>query len=89
MGYVTAASLRGIALEKLEIETEATLDLRGFLCVDPAVPPGYERIRYVARVKGRGALAELEAIHAAVARMSPNYVHLARPVTIEAELVVE
>jgi hypothetical protein len=89
VGYVTAASLRGIVLEKLEIETSGILDLRGFLCVDPAVPPGYERLRYVARIKGGGTPADFEDIHAAVARMSPNYVNLARPVRIEAQLVVE
>ena len=89
VGYVTAASLRGIVLEKLEIETSGVLDLRGFLCVDPTVPPGYERLCYVARIKGSATPAEFEEIHAAVARMSPNYVNLARPVTVDARLVVE
>ena len=89
VGYVTAASLRGIVLEKLEIETSGVLDLRGFLCVDPGVPPGYERLCYVARIKGSATPAEFEDIHAAVARMSPNYVNLARPVTVDGRLVVE
>jgi organic hydroperoxide reductase OsmC/OhrA len=89
VGYVTAASLRGIVLEKLKIETSGVLDLRGFLCVDPGVPPGYERLCYVARIKGSATPAEFEDIHAAVARMSPNYVNLARPVTVDGRLVVE
>jgi OsmC-like protein len=42
VGYVTAAAREGIVLEKLEIETTATLDLRGFFCIEPAVPVGYD-----------------------------------------------
>jgi organic hydroperoxide reductase OsmC/OhrA len=89
VGYVTAAAREGIALEKLEIETSATLDLRGFLCVDPALPPGYTALRYVVRVKGTGTPAQFEAIHARVAQLSPNYVNVARPVAIHARLLVE
>jgi hypothetical protein len=60
-------------LEKVEIETSGALDLRGFLGLDPAVPAGYETIRSVVRIKGSG----------------PNYFNLARPVKLEARLVVE
>ena len=35
-------SLGGITLESLEIQTDGDIDLRGFLGIDPAVPPGYE-----------------------------------------------
>ena len=41
VGYVAQCSLRGITLEKLEIESEGDIDLRGFLGLDPAVSPGY------------------------------------------------
>jgi hypothetical protein len=48
VGYVAQCAVRGITLEKLEIETEGDIDLRGFLGRDPAIPPGYEKLRYVA-----------------------------------------
>jgi uncharacterized OsmC-like protein len=89
VGYVAGASLRGIALEKLEIETAGVLDLRGFLGVDASVRPGYDTIRYVVRIKGSGTPAQFQEIHDTVARTSPNYFNLARPVTIDARLVVE
>lgn len=89
VGYVTAAAREGIVLERLEIETTATLDLRGFLCIEPAVPVGYTTLGYVVRVKGTGTPAQFQAIHETVARLSPNYVNVARPVAIDARLMVE
>jgi uncharacterized OsmC-like protein len=89
VGYVAGAALQGIALEKVEIETAGALDLRGFLGIDPQVPAGYETIRYVVRLKGAGTPEQFQAIHEAVARTSPNYFNISRPVTIDARLVVQ
>jgi uncharacterized OsmC-like protein len=89
VGYVAGASLHGIRLEKVEIETSGRLDLRGFLGLDPAVPPGYDAIHYVVRIKGQGTPAQFQEIHDAVVRTSPNYFNISRPVRIDARLVVE
>jgi len=89
VGYVAGASLHGIALEAVEIETSGQLDLRGFLGLDPAVRPGYDTIRYVARLKGRGTPEQFEAVHQMVTRTSPNYFNVVRPVSIDGRLVVE
>lgn len=89
VGYVAGASMQGIVLEKVEIETSGQLDLRGFLGIDPTVRPGYDTIRYVARIKGSGTPAQFQAIHETVARTSPNYFNISRPVSIDARLVVE
>lgn len=89
VGYVAGASMRGIALEKVQIETSGALDLRGFLGIDAAVPAGYETIRYTARIKGAGTPEQFQEIHEAVLKTSPNYFNITRPVTIDARLVVE
>ena len=89
VGYVAGASVKGIALEKVEIETSGRLDLRGFLGVDAAVAPGYDTIRYVVRIKGAGTPEQFQEIHETVAKTSPNYFNIARPVKIDARLVVE
>jgi len=89
VGYVAGASMKGIALEKVEIETFGRLDLRGFLGIDAAVAPGYDTIRYVVRIKGAGTAEQFQEIHETVARTSPNYFNLTQPVTIDAQLVVE
>jgi hypothetical protein len=41
VGYVADAAMKGIHLDSVEIETSGELDLRGFLGMDAAVPPGY------------------------------------------------
>src|SRR5262245_23621709 len=89
VGYVAGASMQGIVLEKLLIETSGALDLRGFLGIDPAVRPGYDTIRYVVRIKGDGTPEQFREIHEAVMRTSPNYFNISRPVTIDARMVVE
>jgi uncharacterized OsmC-like protein len=88
VGYVAGAALEGIALERVEIETHGTLDLRGFLGIDDGVPPGYETIRYVARIAGDGTPEQFRKIHETVMRTSPNYFNLSRPIKIDARLEV-
>jgi len=89
VGYVAGAAVKGITLEKLEIETEGELDLRGFLGIDPNVPAGYENIRYTVRIKGDGTPEQFREIHDNVIKTSPNYFNISRPVRIDATLAVE
>jgi uncharacterized OsmC-like protein len=89
VGYVAGAAIKGIALEKVEVETSGRLDLRGFLGIDPAVAPGYDTIRYVVRIKGAGTPEQFQEIHDTVARTSPNYFNITQPVKIDARLLVE
>ena len=88
VGYVAGASLQGITLDTLEIETNGQLDLRGFLGLDDAVPAGYEQIDYVVRIAGNGTQAQFEEIHRTVMATSPNYFNLARPVRMHGTLKV-
>lgn len=89
VGYVAVAAMQGIALEKVEVETSGELDLRGFLGLDPGIRPGYDTLRSVARLRGAGTPAQFQAIHETVVKTSPNYFTVARPVAIDARLVVE
>ena len=89
VGYVAQCAVRGITLEKLEIETDGEIDLRGFLGIDPTVPPGYEKLRYVVRIKGSGTREQFVEIHKAVMATSPNFHNVSRPVDLIPTLVVE
>src|SRR5262245_34482918 len=89
VGYVAGAAMKGITLEKVEVETSGALDLRGFLGIDASVIPGYDTIRCVVRIKGAGTPEQFQEIHETVARTSPNYFNISRPVKIDARLVVE
>ena len=89
VGYVAQCAVRGITLESLEIQTDGEIDLRGFLGIDPAVPPGYENLSYIVRIKGSGTKEEFADIHEAVMATSPNFYNVSRPVTLKPTLVVE
>src|SRR5262249_59944056 len=73
VGYVATASVMGVELESVEIDTEGELDLRGFLGLDPNVKPGYDSIAYTVRIKGNGSTDQFQAIHENVLKTSPNY----------------
>ncbi len=88
VGYVAQCAVRGITLESLEIETDGEIDLRGFLGIDSAVPPGYENLNYIVRIKGSGTRHEFAEIHEAVMATSPNFYNMARPVALKPTLVV-
>jgi len=89
VGYVAQCAVRGITLESLEIETNGDIDLRGFLGIDPAVPPGYENLSYTVRIKGDGTKEQFAEIHEAVMATSPNFHNVARPIALKPTLVVE
>jgi hypothetical protein len=78
----------GVTLEKVEIETDGQLDLRGFLGLDANVKPGYDSIHYVVRLKGNGSPEQYAAMHENVRKTSPNYFNIAKPVRIDSEMVV-
>ena len=88
VGYVAGASLKGIKLESLEIRTKGELDLRGFLGLSDAVPPGYENVDYEVRIKGDGSAADFEEIHQTVMKTSPNYFNMSRPIKMNGTLSV-
>src|SRR6476661_1485330 len=69
VGYVAGASLKGIALDSLEIKTRGELDLRGFLGLSDEVAPGYESIDCEVLIKGDGTPEQFEEIHQAVVKI--------------------
>ena len=89
VGYVAQCAVRGIAIEKLEIETEGDIDLRGFLGLDPAIPSGYENLRYVVRIKGNGSKEQFAEVHQAVMATSPNFYNVSQRIALQPTLVVE
>ena len=89
LGYAAQCAVRGITLEKLEIETHGEIDLRGFLGIDEAVPPGYDNLSYVIRINGNGTEDQFAEIHKTVMATSPNFYNVSRPVDLNPTLVVE
>src|SRR4030095_14401032 len=76
VGYVANAAVMGVTLDKVEIETDGELNLRGFLGIDANVKPGYDSIRCKVRLTGNGTRQTYQAIHEQVLKTSPNYFHI-------------
>ena len=89
VGYVAQCAVRGITLESLAIDTDGEIDLRGFLGLDPGVPPGYENLSYTVRIRGDGTKQQFAEVHDAVMTTSPNFYNISRPVALKPTLVVE
>ncbi|MFD1706291.1 OsmC family protein [Siminovitchia sediminis] len=89
VGYAVGASMMGIELEKLEIEMEAGLNLRGFLEVDPEAPIGFKGVTYTIRVKGNGTKEQFEKIHEKVINYSPNRANITDSIHVIPNLVIE
>lgn len=88
VGYVAGAAVKGIKLERLEIRTSGTLDLRGFLGLSDQVAPGYESVEYEVIIAGDGSPEDFDEIHRNVMKTSPNYYNLGRPIRMDGRLTV-
>jgi len=87
--YVIAAAMKGIKMEKVEMETEGELDLRGFLGIDKNVIPGYKELKYKVRLKGNGTREQYKEVHEAVVATSPNYYNISHAIKLNTELIFE
>jgi len=89
VGYVALCALHGIALEKLEIQTQGDIDLRGFFGLDDSIPAGYRGLTYTVRIKGDASEEQFAKIHEMVMATSPNFYNITRSVTLKPTLVIE
>ncbi len=84
--FVVNAAVRGIRLEKLEIELEGDIDLRGYLGIDESVTKGYEELNFILRVKGDGTREQFEELLEVACNHSPNYYTITHPVPINGRI---
>ncbi|MDI3313384.1 MAG: OsmC family protein [Mycobacterium sp.] len=80
VGYAAVAATKGITVRSLEIETTGELDLRGFLGLDEAVNPGYDEVHYTVRIDADATPEQIQEIHEAVMRTSPNFSNFAKAI---------
>ena len=88
VGFVFAASVRGVQLETLSIEVEGQLDLGGFLGVHPETPVRFQRIDYRVYVRADASADVLEAMRIQAEQRSPNAQTLGAAVPLEGALQV-
>jgi uncharacterized OsmC-like protein len=87
VGFAYNAAAKGIEIDELSFRSEGDLDLHGFLGLSDRVRPGFERIRFRAKVKANAPRKQLEELCAYVQRTSPvlDIVRNPVPVTVTLE----
>lgn len=88
VGYAANAAMMGIKIHSLEIETDGTLDLRGFLGLDASVNPGYDEVSVVIRLHTDAPRERVEALHEVVLRTSVNYANFSKAIRMVPTLEV-
>lgn len=88
VGYVVNASVMGITVDSLEIETDGELDLRGFLGLDPNVNPGYDEVSYVVRIKANASAEQLNELHQTVTKTSVNLANFSKAIRMVSKLEI-
>lgn len=84
--YKAYAAAMGIALERVVIELEGDIDLRGFFGVDESVRPGLGAIRGRVELTSSAPRARLDQLKAAVDSHCPVLDMLRTPVPVSLEL---
>jgi uncharacterized OsmC-like protein len=80
------AAARGIAIERAESSLEGSLDLQGFLGLDPSVRNGYQQIRLKVRLKADVTDEQLQELGSLGPTFSPVYDSLKNGVPISVSI---
>ena len=84
--YRLWAAELGVALDRIGVEVDGDLDLRGFLGLAPGVPAGYRAIRLAVTLEGPETAERYRELAGAVNRHCPVFDVLERPIPLEREL---
>ena len=84
--YRLWASELGIDLERVGVEVEGEIDLRGFLGLAEGVPAGYESVRIRVSLRGPESPERYRELADAVDLHCPVFDVLSRPIPVEREL---
>lgn len=86
ISYRVWAAQLGIQLDKVEVDVDGDIDLRGFFGVDDQVRPGFNAVRIRVRLIGPENAARYEELAAAVDAHCPVLDLFRNPVVVDREL---
>ena len=78
----------GIALERVTVEVAGDIDLRGYLGLDDAVPPGYSALRVDVRLEGPETEERYRLLAERAEQHCPLLDALVRPLPVERSLAL-
>ena len=87
-GHTIVADELGVALERVTVEVEGDIDLRGYLGLSGDVPPGYSAMRISVRLEGPETEERYRLLSEEAERHCPMIDTLLRPVPLERALLL-
>lgn len=87
VGYAANAAMMGIKIHSLEIETDGSIDLRGFLGLD-GINPGCDEVSFVVRLHTDASRERVEELHSVVLKTSVNYANFSKAIRMVPTLEV-
>lgn len=86
--YAAMASMMGIKLDEVKVSLKGSLDLKGLFGMDPAIPPGYQKITYETILKSSAPEEELRKLIDAVETHCPVLDTLVRPIEVTGKVTI-
>lgn len=86
--YSAMAAMMDIQLDEVKVSLKGTLDLKGLFGMDPAIPPGYQKITYETILKSPASEEELRKLVEAVESHCPVLDTLVRPVEVTGKVTI-
>ena len=86
--YRLWAAELGVALDRVTVDVEGDIDLRGYLGLSDAVPPGYGALRMRVRLEGPETEERYRLLVDEAERHCPLLDAIARPLPLERELAI-
>lgn len=86
--YAAMASMMGIKLDEVKVSLKGSLDLKGLFGMDPAIPPGYQKITYETILKSSAPEEELRKLIDAVETHCPVLDTLIRPIEVTGKVTI-
>lgn len=86
--YRALASLKGINLESVTINTKGHLNLNGFLGLDSAVRPGLSKVEFETTIVSNESVETIERLASQVESLCPVLDIISNPVEVEGKVTV-
>lgn len=86
--YAAMAAMMGIKLDAVKVNLKGSLDLKGLFGMDPAIPPGYQKITYETVLTSSASESELHKLIEAVETHCPVLDTLVRPIEVSGKVTI-
>ena len=86
--YAAMAAMMGIKLDEVKVNLKGSLDLKGLLGMDPAIPPGYQKITFETILTSSASEEDLRKLIEAVEAHCPVLDTLVRSIEVTGKVTV-